>query len=45
LAEMCGRSEEEVLKDIDRNNWKSAKEALDYGLIDHIVQINGGQEV
>lgn len=45
LAEMCGRPESEVLKDIDRNNWKSAKEAMDYGLIDSIIHSNAGQEV
>lgn len=45
LAEMCGRSEQELLKDIDRNYWMTSREALDYGLIDYIDHPNAGQEV
>lgn len=37
LSENCGRSYEECLADMERDNWKSAEEALDYGLIDKIV--------
>ena len=44
LAQMCGRSCEEVLKDIDRNHWMTAREALDYGLIDYIDHPNARQE-
>jgi ATP-dependent Clp protease protease subunit len=36
-AEKTGKSEEEIERDIDRDNWKSAQEAYDYGLIDKIV--------
>lgn len=45
LAQMCGRSEQELLKDIDRNYWMTSREALDYGLIDYIDHPNAGQEV
>lgn len=36
LSENCGKTKEEILKDTDRNNFMSAKEALDYGIIDKI---------
>lgn len=32
-----GKSFEEIEKAIDRDNWKTAQEALDYGLLDKIV--------
>jgi ATP-dependent Clp protease protease subunit len=36
-AEATGKSEETIEKAIDRDTWLSAKEALEYGLIDKIV--------
>lgn len=36
LAENTGRPYEDLVRDTDRDNWMSAQEALDYGLIDHI---------
>jgi ATP-dependent Clp endopeptidase proteolytic subunit ClpP len=36
-AQMTGRSKEQINQDIDRDNFMSAQEALDYGLIDKIV--------
>ncbi|MFA6708367.1 MAG: ATP-dependent Clp endopeptidase proteolytic subunit ClpP [Fusobacterium sp.] len=36
LSENCGKTQEEILKDTDRDNFMSAKEALDYGIIDRI---------
>ena len=36
LAENTGRDYEQVVRDTDRDNWMTAEEALDYGLIDHI---------
>lgn len=36
LSENCGKTQEEILKDTDRDNFMSAKEALDYGIIDKI---------
>lgn len=37
LAENTGKDYETVLKDTDRDNWLSAKEAVDYGLVDKIL--------
>ena len=37
LAENCGRPYEEVCADTERDNWKSAEEAKEYGLIDRII--------
>ena len=36
LATNCGRSYEELDRDTDRDNYLSAEEALNYGLIDKI---------
>lgn len=36
-AEQTGKSPEEIEHDIDRDNWKSAQEAKEYGLIDKII--------
>ena len=38
LAQNCGKTYEEVLKDTDRNNWMTAEEAKEYGLIDEIIK-------
>lgn len=37
IADNCGRSYEEVEKDCDRDNWKSAEEAKEYGLVDDVI--------
>lgn len=37
LAENTGRPLEEIERDTERDNWKTAEEALAYGLIDHVV--------
>lgn len=37
IAENCGRKYEECLADMERDNWKDAEEALEYGLIDKII--------
>lgn len=37
LAEFCNKPIEEVNKDIERDNYFSATEALDYGLIDEVL--------
>jgi ATP-dependent Clp protease protease subunit len=34
---MTGQTRERILSDLDRDNYMSAKQALDYGLIDKIV--------
>jgi len=36
LAENTGRPLEEIAADTDRDNWKTAEEAMEYGLIDNI---------
>jgi ATP-dependent Clp protease, protease subunit len=37
LAENCGKTVEQILKDFDRDYWMTAKEAIDYGIVDKIV--------
>ena len=37
LAENCGKDIEEVAADTERDNWKTAEEAVAYGLIDCVV--------
>ena len=36
LAENTGKTYEELVRDTDRDNWMTAQQALEYGLIDHI---------
>ncbi|MBQ0109501.1 MAG: ATP-dependent Clp protease proteolytic subunit [Clostridiales bacterium] len=38
LAENVGRPFEEVTKDTERDNWMYAEDALEYGIIDKIVE-------
>lgn len=38
LAEATGKPFEVVEKDTDRDNWLSAKEAMEYGLIDSVIK-------
>lgn len=37
IAENCGRKYEDCLADMERDNWKSAEEAKEYGLIDEVI--------
>ncbi len=37
LAENTGRSYEEICRDTERDNWLTAQEALDYGIVDRIL--------
>lgn len=37
LADVTGKDVEQIAEDTDRDNWMTASEALDYGLIDHVV--------
>lgn len=37
LAANCGKSVEEVTRDTERDNWLSAQEALEYGLVDKVI--------
>lgn len=38
LADFCGKTKKRVLADCNRDNWLTAEEALDYGIIDGIVE-------
>ena len=38
LAENCGKTVEEVYRDTDRDNFMSAEEAVEYGLIDKVIK-------
>jgi ATP-dependent Clp protease protease subunit len=37
LAENCGKSVERILKDFDRDYWMNAEQAIDYGIVDGIL--------
>ena len=37
LAENTGRDYETICADTERDNWKSAEEAREYGLIDKVI--------
>lgn len=38
LAENCNKKVEQVMKDFDRDYWMDAKEAIEYGIVDHIYE-------
>ena len=38
LAQHCGKPVEQIERDTDRDNFLTAKEALEYGLIDKVLQ-------
>lgn len=38
LSEHCGQPYEKVWADTDRDNWMSAQEAKEYGLVDHVME-------
>lgn len=38
LAENCGKKYEQVMKDFDRDYWMDAKEAIEYGIVDEVVE-------
>jgi ATP-dependent Clp protease protease subunit len=40
LAENTGKSLEEITADTERNNWMFPEDALEYGIIDHIIGMN-----
>lgn len=37
LAENCGQSLEKIMKDFDRDYWMDAKEAVEYGIVDKVI--------
>jgi ATP-dependent Clp protease, protease subunit len=38
LAENCGQSLERIMKDFNRDYWMSAKESVEYGIVDKITK-------
>ena len=38
MADNCGKTVEQILKDFDRDYWMDAKEAVDYGIVDNILE-------
>ena len=38
LSENTGKSYEQMCKDTDRDNWMTAKEAVEYGLVDSVIE-------
>ncbi len=44
LAQNTGQSYEVIAADTERDNWKTAQEALDYGLIDRIIENHASLE-
>ncbi|MDE3247267.1 MAG: ATP-dependent Clp protease proteolytic subunit [Bacteroidota bacterium] len=37
LAENCGKKFEQIMKDFDRDYWMDAKEAIEYGIVDALI--------
>ena len=42
MASNCGKTVDEISADCERDNWKSAEEAREYGLIDRVVMSKNG---
>ncbi|MCX8020913.1 MAG: ATP-dependent Clp protease proteolytic subunit [Chitinophagaceae bacterium] len=38
LANNCGKTVEQIMKDFDRDYWMDAKEAVEYGIVDKIIE-------
>lgn len=38
LAENCGKKVDQVMKDFDRDYWMDAKESVEYGIVDQLVE-------
>ncbi|RFM29782.1 ClpP family protease [Deminuibacter soli] len=38
LADNCGKTIEQILKDFDRDYWMDAKEAVAYGIVDNVLE-------
>ena len=38
LAENCGTKFEQVMKEFDRDYWMDAKESLEYGIVDQLIE-------
>jgi ATP-dependent Clp protease, protease subunit len=38
LAENCGKKVDQIMKDFDRDYWMDAKDAVEYGIVDQVVE-------
>jgi len=38
LAQNCGKTVEQIMKDFDRDYWMDAKEAVGYGIVDKVIE-------
>ena len=38
LAQNCGKTMEQIMKDFDRDYWMDAKGAIEYGIVDGIIE-------
>lgn len=38
LADNCGKTVAQIMKDFDRDYWMDAKEAIDYGIVDGLLE-------
>lgn len=38
MAKNTGKKYEQVVEDMERDNWMSAKEAMEYGIIDEVIE-------
>ena len=38
LAENCGKTSEQILKDFDRDFWMDAQAAIEYGIVDAVLE-------
>ncbi len=38
LAENCGKTIDQIMKDFDRDYWMDAKEAIEYGIVDGVIE-------
>ncbi|KYP16453.1 MAG: ATP-dependent Clp protease proteolytic subunit [Flavihumibacter sp. CACIAM 22H1] len=38
LADNCGKTMAQIMKDFDRDYWMDAKEAIDYGIVDGLIE-------
>ena len=37
LAENCGKTMEQIMKDFDRDYWMNAQQAVEYGIVDKLI--------
>lgn len=38
LAKNCGKTVDQIMKDFDRDYWMDAKQAIEYGIVDGIIE-------